>query len=624
MPSDSTALGRVAALRRCAIYCLFVFTSLVPLLLFAYLGQFSRFLSDDYMTTFIGNKLGPIGGMVYWYNNWAGGYSQRFLESLIAPLDIVAVRIMPMLILSFWLVGLVWIVHQSLAVIHVRKHATSISIGVSALLLAAIVNAYYSPQNLYWFTSSTAYILGLGLFTLYMALGIHVARRPLQGRSFLMALLAIGALCFISAGSAEMHAVAQAIIQTLLLCFVVLQFRSTVRRRLFVIFGTGWLLTVCGLIIQAISPGVALRAAEVEDTYGRPARDLLFLLKETSVEFLSWIQHPEAFAGFVMLTALGCLITSSCYPSQKESNTLRPIRITAIELLIPLAVHLTFLPLLWSHTSVSAMFFGRFSPSYLLVILANLALILGLLLLLWRRDAINSQLRQIDAATPAATTVFLFVLTCAFVLILTHVVDIVDLAHHYLISSALVMLTILGRKQLVAARPLSVWQLGVLAPLLLVVACACLAGLAFVALYGQGYVISRILEPVASLVVISGLIWGAFLGCVFRASARSNLAGNVALNALRLVCVGIVSAVGLGMMLGHAAQIPDFQAFAREWDARHRKIIAMRDAGSSIIEVAPLTYHLGELVGKGPLGTEPATTFAETYYGVDDIIVIHG
>ena len=93
---------------------------------------------------------------------------------------------------------------------------------------------------------------------------------------------------------------------------------------------------------------------------------------------------------------------------------------------------------------------------------------------------------------------------------------------------------------------------------------------------------------------------------------------------LRLVCVGIVSAVGLGMMLGHAAQIPDFQTFAREWDARHREIIDMRDAGITIIEVAPLTYHLGELVGKRPLGTEPATTFAETYYGVDDIIVKDG
>lgn len=50
----------------------------------------------------------------------------------------------------------------------------------------------------------------------------------------------------------------------------------------------------------------------------------------------------------------------------------------------------------------------------------------------------------------------------------------------------------------------------------------------------------------------------------------------------------------------------------------------MREVRSSIVEVTPLTYHLDELVGKRPLGTEPATTFAETYYGVDDIIVKDG
>lgn len=598
--------------------------SLAPLALFAYLGQFSRFLSDDYLTTFFGNALGPIGGLSYWYNNWTGAYTQRFFVSLMAPLDILAVRIMPFLSLSVWLFASYWIVHQSLTILQIRRHKTSISLALSALLLGAIVNAYYSSQNLYWFASISHYIVGLGLFTHFIALGIHIALRPLHGRSFRIAVAASGALCFISAGAAEMHAAAQAIILLFLLIFIVSKFRSILRRRLLFIFGTGWLLTLCSILIQASSPGVAIRAAGVEETYGMPARDPLHLITETSAEFLRWIQNPEAFAGFVMLTALGCLVMCSCYPAKQESKTVLPIRITAIELLIPLAVHLMFLPLLWSHTSDSAMFFGRFSIGYLLVILANMALILGHLLVIWQRKSINLHLRRFNAATPVAASVFLFVLLSTFILILTHVVDIVDLAHLYLVTSAMAMLAILGRKLLVAARPLAVWQFGVLALVLLFVACGCLAGLAFIALYGQGYVVSRILEPVASLVVLSGLVWGAFLGCVMRMSARSNDAGNVVLNVLRLLCVGIVSAVGLGFMLGHAAKIPDFETHAREWDSRHSEIIVKRDAGYSIIEVAPLTYHLGEHVGKGPLGTEPATTFAETYYGVDDIIVKDG
>ena len=598
--------------------------SLAPLALFAYLGQYARFISDDYMIMFVGNNLGPIDGMIYWYNNWNGMYVHRFIVSMIAPLDIVAVSAMPLLSLSVWLAGIVWLVHQGVATLRVRKHVTSISLGVSALSLAAIADAYYSSQNLYWYASSSAYVLGLGLFTCYFALAIHVARRPLRGRAFRIAVTAGGLLCFASAGMAEMHAVAQAIIISSLLCYIGFQYRSALRRRLLFIFGAGWLLTTCGLVIQATSPGVAIRATEVMKAYGAPARDPLILLQETSTEFIRWIQNPDAFAGFTMLVALGCLIMSHIYPAQQESKTVRPTRITAIEVLIPLALQMMFLPLVWSHISDAAMFFGRFSPSYMLVVLGNLALIACLSFVLWRIRSFDAFLRSHNSETLAAMSVLLFVLICASVLILTHVVDIVGLAQIYLVSSAMVVLAILGRRLLAAARPLLIWQLGVLAPLILLLACACLAGLIFVAIYGQGYVISRILEPVASLIVFSGLIWGAFLGCVFRLSARSSILGAVMLPPLRFTCVGIVSAVGLGMMLGHAALIPDFQTYAREWDARHQSIIEMRDAGQTVIEVAPLSYSLDRFVGKDPLGKGPVTAFAETYYGVDEIIVKDG
>ena len=55
--------------------CAAVALAFAPLTLFAYLGQFTRFISDDYITTYIGSRLGPIGGMIYWYNSWTGSYS---------------------------------------------------------------------------------------------------------------------------------------------------------------------------------------------------------------------------------------------------------------------------------------------------------------------------------------------------------------------------------------------------------------------------------------------------------------------------------------------------------------------------------------------------------------------
>ena len=121
-----------------------VAAAMAPLALFAHLGQFTRFISDDYLTTYIGIRHGPIGGLIYWYNSWSASYTRSLVVSSMAALDTLAVRVMPGLVLVVWLVGLVWLMRQGLSILRVRKHATAISISVSALLLAAIVNAFYT------------------------------------------------------------------------------------------------------------------------------------------------------------------------------------------------------------------------------------------------------------------------------------------------------------------------------------------------------------------------------------------------------------------------------------------------------------------------------------------------
>ena len=93
--------GRLSFLFRSSLVVL----ALLPLALFVYLGQFSRFISDDYRNIAAGIEMGPWGGMLHWLNNWLASYTSSFLMSFLAPLDTWAPRIMPALFSAIWLVG---------------------------------------------------------------------------------------------------------------------------------------------------------------------------------------------------------------------------------------------------------------------------------------------------------------------------------------------------------------------------------------------------------------------------------------------------------------------------------------------------------------------------------------
>ena len=84
--------------------------ALLILLLFAYLGHFSRLMSDDYCAIAVGKELGAWQGMSYWFTSWAGSYTNFFFKSAIAPLDTLAPAVTPATIIGLWWLALAWLV----------------------------------------------------------------------------------------------------------------------------------------------------------------------------------------------------------------------------------------------------------------------------------------------------------------------------------------------------------------------------------------------------------------------------------------------------------------------------------------------------------------------------------
>src|SRR5262245_50714884 len=91
-----------------------------PLLAFAYVGHFSRYIADDYCTTSVALSQGLVGSVMQWYNNWAGQYTNWTLKAFVAYLGSGFPGVIPTLILVLWLGAAVWIVGQVFAILRVR------------------------------------------------------------------------------------------------------------------------------------------------------------------------------------------------------------------------------------------------------------------------------------------------------------------------------------------------------------------------------------------------------------------------------------------------------------------------------------------------------------------------
>ena len=583
--------------------------ALAPALLYAYLGQFSRLQADDYCAVARGLEMGVWDYMTYKLHTLGGGgHVNWFLKGALAPLDILAVRIMPALIVILWLFGLFWLVDEGLAHLKISHSRRPLAIAIAALGVAGAISSSPLPQSFYWFAASTRYILPLPLLAIYLALTVWLANRT---RLPAWGLMAGGTLYFITAVASEMFMVFQlAFLTGCLLMSLAWRRRAYAR-----ILGVGWLATLVGLMLQLNAPGVAVRAAWMEGRYGRPDRSLLTVLSRTFDKTLEAVAPPQIFTGFVLMLAVGLLVMLFACRPQKTLKTSKPVELVPSALWLGLIFQLFWLPLLWNHVSDTPQFLSRFSLRYMVVIGLNSVFILSFVALLWRRGRINAHLQKRESG--------LLILCGGMMLIFAALFALSQLTSYYLPASWLLMtaLMFLG---------LLCWQLssllsgaetrkiGLLALCSLGMGLACMAAIVGVAVFGRGYAMTRILAPGNSLLTLSGLVWGFFLGWLVKHTRY----GQVWISWLKLASLAAMLIIALGIVLDQVTLAPDFQRYAREWDARHLDIIAQRDRGQTSIETAPLSYDLAEEYTRvATIARDLGNDCAKLYYGVDSIVV---
>lgn len=600
------------ARRETALVWLIVAFVSLPALLFAFLGLSSRLMGDDFGLFAASLHLSGWHNFLYWWNGWYSSYTFILFNDLLAPLgpEYIA-QAFPAINIALWWLGMTWLFAIALRRLRLKQNRWPISAALAALMIAAAFTSFQTWESIFWYAASVRYVLPIGILMIYLAAAITFADRP-YSRWLTSAASLLGALlCFAIAGFSELHSALQLLSLSLALPLVFALFdRTRIRTDVFLL-AAGWLGTAAGLLLQLLNPGWSARLQKLLQTDpADPVRSLPQFFVDTITTTLDFFCYPAGIPSFLLLMMSG--MAGALLVSRREtfSITVASVSLSARPFLLGLAVQLCFIPLLWSNMDASPAVFGLFNGSAI-----NLVLIGVYLFMWWRRSQIETSLARHQHGM---VRYILVNLGAALALIsMTQSTGLPTRLAVYLFVNALLLFGNLS------------WQLHCIEADARSrhFAWAAAASVAFaffawalpvaVGHLSLGFVFKRTLAFSTLMQMLSALIWGGYLGFLIGRSCSLTPLPRTWIARFTWMCILVVASITIGMLAMQARLIPDFQTYAQDWDARHRRIVQLREGGESEIEVAPLRFDLSEFISAEGRTFDGVSPY---FYQVDSII----
>ena len=601
---------------RRALAWLVALLAALPLLLFAYLGQFSRPMGDDYARFATAEQLGGRSNFLHWWNNWDGSYAGILFHDLIAPLGAPSVaRFFPTAVLALWWLGICWLIW--LATPQLQRYRFVISVGLASLITGAAVKAFYAWESIYWYTACVDNTLPAGglLITLAFVSGYGKRARP-RRLSWVAAVVFFA--CFVIGGFSEMHAVYQVAVLGLMLLGVFAFDTSPHRRARLVLLAGGCCAAAAALLTQLSAPGVAYRISSAATVGGlhpiRPPVDLARATLETS---LKYVGRPASIAGFSLMLAAGMALALRFDGARSPLPSDRPLTLPRAPLMLSLLMQIGFAPALWRAISQNGLSGGATACTNAAA-LASLLLSSGTwLFMLWRRDCIAAWLSESpDRAAWASAGVLSYALALAA---LAQLPGAALATTCFLFVSAIAWLGILLALLTSSESEAQSRLLRRAACLSLLAAAIAIALPVVTGLYFNGVVYDRVMPLSALIQVLAGLLWGLCIGASLRRALPCRSPRRAWRTRFQRAALLVTAGIALGIVGNQMLLAPKFATYAREWDARHQRIIQLRGAGETHIEAAPFSFDMTAYIAANG---QPIGGSAAYYYRVESIEVI--
>jgi hypothetical protein len=305
----------------------------MALILYAYLGIYSRYYADDFCMTAGFLNGGFWKSQIDLYNIWSPRFAGTFLLNLSEFFGRSSIQAWTALVVILWVLGVTWAIVQALQLTRLKVPAGLAVLIAEVLVFFTILNAPNQYQTLYWRIGLITYTLPLVFLAFLIGLIFNRVRKadprhPTWGGSAACAILA-----FFAGGFSETYVTLQTGLLALALVFVWLTIRPPSRRNSRMLVGAALVGSLLALLVIVISPGNAVRLSAM------PVRPHLFPFLRMAVTnailfiyiFLKNFAFQEILALLVPL-----LILYTLHARDKNLPRLRPSSLTTALFLTPI------------------------------------------------------------------------------------------------------------------------------------------------------------------------------------------------------------------------------------------------------------------------------------------------
>lgn len=270
----------------------------ITISLYGYIGIFNRMLGDDYCTMYIGERLGLLRSIWYWYKNWHGRFSANAADWLIAVSGSGGYPFYTFIFLSIWLV---FSIIAAKKILDFRGYSSSKRF--IALLLAVFLvftTLALTPdiiESLFWWGGVRSYLSPVVSIVLYIAFYYHfLISSPNRIQMGMWLLVSFGFAFFIGGFSETSTPVLVVFLAAMTGgTWLLARFSKKAGSTLFL--GVGFLGALLSLAVMVLAPGNAVRQA-----YWPAPPDLFTILRIAFTAYFAFLANT--FRSPEMLIAL--------------------------------------------------------------------------------------------------------------------------------------------------------------------------------------------------------------------------------------------------------------------------------------------------------------------------------
>ncbi|HLV87871.1 MAG TPA: DUF6056 family protein [Candidatus Sulfotelmatobacter sp.] len=276
-----------------------------PLIGYAYLGLFTRYVADDFCA---GRNLatrGFWGSQIWTYQTHSGRFFSYFTRISAAFIGRdQETHLVPVIFLICWLLATTWAFFQLTTLLKWRLRLLPSSLFAELIVFAMLRTGPDPGQSFYWQAGSFTYTVPIILITVSLGLLPHFLIAQESGGKHVTSLILPGTLALCAAGCSETNAIFQC--AGFAIAIVLCRWTSIQRaRRILPVLYSGFAASLLGFLIVAAAPGNAVREAGIR-AYTAPLSKTALLVKTiaASTKFIFDFLHARPLA------ALGVFVIS--------------------------------------------------------------------------------------------------------------------------------------------------------------------------------------------------------------------------------------------------------------------------------------------------------------------------